>query len=76
MFLQECKPAEPLPLSGPFLTHRVNARNGIALASLNADYRLEKLRPLANRGRAVMGDCARAVVIHRARDLVTRAALC
>ena len=55
VFLQECKPTGPLPSSGPFLTHRVNVRKGIALASLDADYRLEKLRPRANRGRAVMG---------------------
>src|SRR5580765_7807305 len=55
VFLQECKPTETLPLMGPFLTQRVNARKGIALASLNADYHLEKLRARANRGRAVMG---------------------
>src|SRR5437762_134871 len=55
VFLQECKPTKTLPMMGPFLTQRVNAQKGIALASLNADYRLAKLKPRANRGRAVMG---------------------
>ena len=55
VFLQECKPTRTLPMMGPFLTQRVNAQKGIALASLNADYRLAKLKPRANRGRAVMG---------------------
>jgi len=55
VFLQECRPIEKLPLTGPFLTQRVNAQKGIALASLNADYHLEKLKPRANRGRAVIG---------------------
>src|SRR5437016_1722986 len=55
VFLQECKPTSTLPMMGPFLTQRVNAQKGIALASLNADYHLAKLKPRANRGRAVMG---------------------
>ncbi len=55
VFLQECKPTETLPLMGPFLTQNVNAQKGIALASLNTDYHLEKLKPRENRGRAVMG---------------------
>jgi len=55
VFLQECRPTEPLPLVGPFLTRRVSAQKGIALASLGADYHLEKLKPRANRGRAVIG---------------------
>jgi endonuclease/exonuclease/phosphatase family metal-dependent hydrolase len=55
VFLQECKPTETRPSMGRFLSRRVNAQKGIALASLNADYHLEKLKPRANRGRAVMG---------------------
>jgi hypothetical protein len=55
VFLQECRPIETLPLMGPFLAQRVNAQKGIALASLGADYHLEKLRARANRGRAVIG---------------------
>jgi endonuclease/exonuclease/phosphatase family metal-dependent hydrolase len=42
-------------LIGPFLTRRVNAQKAIALASLDADYRLEALKGRANRGRAVIG---------------------
>jgi len=55
VFLQELRPTETLPLTVPFLTRRVNAQKGIALASLNADYHLEALKPRANRGRAVIG---------------------
>jgi endonuclease/exonuclease/phosphatase family protein len=55
VFLQECNPAGPPSSNGPLLTHRVNARKGIALASLDADCQFEKLRPRANRGRAVIG---------------------
>jgi exodeoxyribonuclease-3 len=55
VFLQECRPTAPISPIGPFLTRRVNARKGIALASLDADYHLEKLTRRANRGRAVIG---------------------
>jgi hypothetical protein len=55
VFLQECRPTETLPLTGPFLIRRVNGQKGIALASLDADYHLETLTRRANRGRAVIG---------------------
>jgi endonuclease/exonuclease/phosphatase family metal-dependent hydrolase len=37
------------------VTQRVNTRKAIALTSLDEDYFLAKLRPRANRGRAVVG---------------------
>jgi endonuclease/exonuclease/phosphatase family metal-dependent hydrolase len=55
VFLQECTPAETLPLVGQvFARRRVGSRKGIALASLNADYHLEELEPRADSGRAVV----------------------
>lgn len=55
IFLQECAPTDPLPPTRPFVTQRVNTRKAIALTSLDEDYFLAKLRPRANRGRAVVG---------------------
>jgi len=54
-FLQECKPADSLPLTRPFVTQRVNTTKAIALASLDEDYLVTRLRPRARRGRAVVG---------------------
>ena len=52
VFLQECRPAgTPLSIA-PCVTQTVNARKGIALASLSEHYRLARLRPRARRGRA------------------------
>jgi hypothetical protein len=55
VFLQECTPTDPLPLTRPFVAQRVNSRKAIALASLGEDYGLARLRPRAKRGRAVVG---------------------
>jgi endonuclease/exonuclease/phosphatase family metal-dependent hydrolase len=55
VFLQECLPARTLPSTGSCLTQRVNARKGLALASLNADYHLKRLRARPHRGSAVVG---------------------
>jgi endonuclease/exonuclease/phosphatase family metal-dependent hydrolase len=55
IFLQECKPTDPLSLTRPFVTQRVNTTKAIALASLDAAYLLARLRPRAKRGRAVVG---------------------
>ena len=57
VFLQECRPLETLALMNPFVIQRINGQKGIALASLDSTYSLAKLRPRANRGRAVA--CAR-----------------
>jgi endonuclease/exonuclease/phosphatase family metal-dependent hydrolase len=54
VFLQECQPAEQVPLAGSCVTCQVNGRKGIALASLSADYRITPLRRRPNRGRAVI----------------------
>jgi len=55
VFLQECRPAETLPLTGPLIVQHVNAQKGIALASLDGPYQLARLRARANRGKAVVG---------------------
>ncbi len=55
VFLQECRPVEALALMNPFVTQRVNVQKAIALGSLDTAYSLAKLRPRANRGRAVVG---------------------
>jgi exodeoxyribonuclease III len=52
VFLQECRPDDASIAS--FVTQRVNTRKGIALGSLNKDYRLARLRLRPNRGRAVV----------------------
>src|SRR5437762_929170 len=44
VFLQECAPAETLPFSGHVLTRRVNAKKGLALASLSSDYEIAEVR--------------------------------
>ena len=54
VFLQECAPPESLPLAGQFFSRRVNAHKGIALGSLDKDYRLTQLEPRPNSGRAVL----------------------
>jgi hypothetical protein len=55
IFLQECTPIDPLPLTRPFVTQRVNPTKAIAMVSLDEDYLLARLRPRARRGRAVVG---------------------
>src|SRR5258707_1142457 len=54
LFLQECNPGAALPLYGDFLTFQVNAKKGIALGSLSADYRLTPLERRADCGQAVL----------------------
>jgi exodeoxyribonuclease III len=54
VFLQECRPADPFPPTRPCVTQRVNTTKAIALASLDEDYLLARLRPRAKRGRAVV----------------------
>jgi exodeoxyribonuclease III len=54
VFLQECQPAEPLPLLGTFGTRRINPKKGIALGSVNPHYRLTDLGTHPNGGRAVI----------------------
>ena len=54
VFLQECRPAETLPLSGQFISHRVNAAKGIALGSPHDIYKVSELEPRAAGGRAVV----------------------
>jgi exodeoxyribonuclease-3 len=54
VFLQECQPGVPLPLPGSCVACRVNARKGIALASLDAAYQITPLRRRPNRGRAIV----------------------
>lgn len=44
-FLQECAPTEGLPLEGDVITRRINARKGIALATLSPHYRCTEMRP-------------------------------
>jgi len=55
VFLQECRPAEMLASTRPFVTRRVNVQKGIALGSLDSSYSLARLRRRANAGRAVVG---------------------
>jgi len=52
VFLQECAPAETLPLAGQFVARRINARKGIALGTPHAGYRLAKTRSRARAGQA------------------------
>jgi hypothetical protein len=54
VFLQECQPRERLPVAGSCLTCQVNARKGLALASLDASYQIAPLRRRPNRGRALV----------------------
>jgi hypothetical protein len=54
VFVQECTPVDTLPVAGQFVAERIGSRKAIALGSLNADYRLAKLKPRANSGRAVV----------------------
>jgi hypothetical protein len=51
-FLQECSPAESLPLAGQVLACSVGPQKGIALVSLNVDYHLAELEPRG--GKAVI----------------------
>ena len=54
VFLQECAPAETLPLTGQFAARRINARKGIALGTPHRDYRLAKTRSRARAGQAFL----------------------
>jgi hypothetical protein len=54
VFLQECRPAETLPLSGQFISQRVNAGKGIALGSPHDGCHVSALEPQAASGRAVI----------------------
>jgi len=54
-FLQECRPTDTLAVTRPSVTQRVNTTKAIALASLDDDYLVTRLRPRARRGRAVIG---------------------
>jgi Endonuclease/Exonuclease/phosphatase family len=54
VFLQECRPAETLPLSGQFISQRVNAGKGIALGSPHDIYNVSELEPRPASGRAVV----------------------
>jgi endonuclease/exonuclease/phosphatase family metal-dependent hydrolase len=54
VFLQECSPAETLPVVGQVFARRVGPGKGIALGSLNADYHLRELKSRAHSGRAVV----------------------
>ena len=54
VFLQECLPAETLPLAGQFFARRIGPQKGIALGSLNREYRLEEMDSRAHSGRAVI----------------------
>jgi exodeoxyribonuclease III len=54
VFLQECVPAETLPLVGQVVARRVGPGKGIALGSLNPDYDLVELEPNVDSGRAVV----------------------
>ncbi len=55
VFLQECQPGVKLPSASSCLACQVNARKGIALASLDAEYQITPLRRRPNRGRAIVG---------------------
>src|SRR5687767_13666597 len=48
--LQECSPAESLPLLGQVLARSVGPQKGIALVSLNVDYHLAELEPRSGQG--------------------------
>jgi endonuclease/exonuclease/phosphatase family metal-dependent hydrolase len=54
VFLQECLPAATLPIHGQFITRRINDRKGIALGSMNPDYRLAALTSRASSGLAAV----------------------
>jgi exonuclease III len=54
VFLQECRPGTELPLHGDFLNLTINVRKGIALGSLNPNYRLAQLAERPPAGQAVI----------------------
>jgi endonuclease/exonuclease/phosphatase family metal-dependent hydrolase len=55
VFVQECQPAETLPLDGQFFTRRIDSLKGIALGSMNAGYHLAELQPHTTGGVAALG---------------------
>jgi hypothetical protein len=54
VFLQECRPAETLPFSGEFISHRINPVKGIALGSPRDSWHVSELKPRLASGRAVI----------------------
>ena len=52
VFLQECAPAETLPLAGQFAARRINTRKAIALGTPHDGYRLVEARSRARAGQA------------------------
>jgi endonuclease/exonuclease/phosphatase family metal-dependent hydrolase len=43
VFVQECRPGDVLPFTGPSVCRTINPKKGIALASMNSDYHLEEV---------------------------------